>query len=94
MTTYLHAATNSLQGTFPPDDDRVCVLPCSALCGGFSCCGSNQAAPHAGTARLLLCILVPGQLVFVYSICVLEAGVLPTPLFLLGYIIASVAQVL
>ena len=94
MTTYLHTATNSLQGTFPPDDERVCVLPCSALCGGFTCCGSSRPAPHAKTARLLLCILVPGQLVFVYSICVLEAGILPTPLFLFAYILASVAQVM
>ena len=31
MTTYLHKETNSLPGTFPPEEERVCLLPCHAL---------------------------------------------------------------
>ena len=56
MTTYLNKATNSLFGVFPPDDDAVCVLPCSALCGGVSSCGGGAgggaAAANARMARV------------------------------------------
>lgn len=53
MTTYLNKATNSLFGVFPPDDDAVCVLPCSALCGGLSSCGGGAAsAANARMARV------------------------------------------
>ena len=45
MTTYLNKATNSLFGVFPPEDDSVCVLPCSALCGGLSPPGNSQSEP-------------------------------------------------
>ena len=50
MTTYLNKATNSLYGVFPPDDDAVCVLPCSALCGGLSSCGGGTSSAGAGVA--------------------------------------------
>lgn len=92
MTTYLHANTNSLLGTFPENEHNVCVLPCSALCGGIPRCSSVQM-PHARTARILLLLLIPGQIVFVYSICGLEANILPTATFLFGYIAASFLQV-
>ena len=63
MTTYLNKATNSLFGVFPPDDDAVCVLPCSALCGGVSSCGGGAgggaAAANARMARVSVhCLLV------------------------------------
>lgn len=92
MTTYLHANTNSLLGTFPPNENAVCVLPCSALCGGIPRCSTVQM-PHARTARILLLLLIPGQIVFVYSICGLEAEILPTATFMFAYIAASFLQV-
>jgi len=94
MTTYLHANTNSLMGTFPPGEEQVCVMPCSALCGGFKTCSKKQTpAPHARTSRILLCLLVPGQIIFVYCICMFRESTSPTPLFLLAYIFASILQV-
>ena len=50
MTTYLNKATNSLFGVFPPDDDSICVLPCSALCGGVSRCGGGGGASVANAS--------------------------------------------
>jgi len=92
MTTYLHSCTNSLLGTFPPGDDRSCVLPCTAICGGYKRC-SSAPAPHAPISRILLMLLVPGQIIFVYVICMLRAEIFPTPIFLLSYLVASFFQV-
>ena len=53
MTTYLNKATSSLFGVFPPEDDVVCVLPCSAFCGGLaSPCASGPGSHHATMARV------------------------------------------
>ena len=53
MTTYLNKATNSLFGFLPPEDDVVCVLPCSAFCGGLaSPCASGPGSHHASMARV------------------------------------------
>jgi len=92
MTTYLHAATNSLQGTFPIGEEKVCVLPCTAICGGFKRC-SKYPAPHSRMARILLILLFPGQIIFVYCICMLRASITPTPMFLFSYVFASFFQV-
>ena len=53
MTTYLNKATNSLFGVFPAEDDVVCVLPCSAFCGGLaSPCAAGPGSHHATMARV------------------------------------------
>ena len=52
MTTYLHAATNSLQGTFPAGEEKICVLPCTVICGSYKRCASaDRPAPHSKMAR-------------------------------------------
>eukprot|EP00088_Acartia_fossae_P040811 TRINITY_DN42553_c0_g1_i1.p1 TRINITY_DN42553_c0_g1~~TRINITY_DN42553_c0_g1_i1.p1 ORF type:complete len:475 (-),score=113.76 TRINITY_DN42553_c0_g1_i1:1284-2708(-) len=92
MTTYLHAATNSLQGTFPLGEEKVCLLPCSIICGGMKHC-STHPAPHSRMSRILLILLLPGQIIFVYCICMLRAQTSPTPLFMFAYALASLSQV-
>jgi solute carrier family 41 len=94
MTTYLHAATNSLLGTFPSGEDvGACVLPCTVICGGIQKCAPDRPAPHSRFSRILLVLLLPGQIIFVYCICMLRASTTPTPLFLFFYCVASLLQV-
>jgi solute carrier family 41 len=93
MTTYLNRATNSLYGIFPCEEDRVCVLPCSALCGGLPYCLGKTNTHHASTARLLLAILLPGHLIFVLVLCMLEAHGVPSVFFLALYMLAGLCQV-
>jgi len=93
MTTYLNKATNSLFGIFPPEEDAVCVLPCSALCGGYSSCGGDNNVQNASAARILLLLLIPGHVIFVIAICFLESLGIPSPLFFLFYLLAAVCQV-
>merc|ERR1719443_2521351 len=95
MTTYLNKATNSLFGVFPPDDDSVCVLPCSALCGGLSSCGGGVgSAANARMARVLMFLAVPGHVIFLVAICSAESLGFPSVLFILFYLIAALCQVL
>jgi len=94
MTTYLNRATNSLIGIFPNQDDHACILPCSALCGGLgSGCGSESSAKHAAIARVLLVLLFPGHMAFLFSICLLESLGVPSPLFIFLYLLAAFCQV-
>jgi len=93
MTTYLNKATNSLYGIFPCEEDRVCILPCSALCGGLPGCSGKSNLQHASIARILLVLLVPGHILFVLVLCLLEARGVPSPLFLFFYLLAGVCQV-
>jgi len=93
ITTYLNKATNSLYGTFPVEDDRVCILPCSALCSGLPSCGDDYNVQHASIARILLILLIPGHLIFVLALCILEAKGIPTLLFLVTYLLAGLCQV-
>ena len=94
ITTYLNKATNSLYGILPTDEERVCILPCSALCGGLrGCepCGGNLL--HASVARILLSVLLPGHLLFVLALCLLEARGVPSANFLALYLLAGLCQV-
>jgi len=94
MTTYLNKATNSLFGIFPPEEDAVCILPCSAICGGYSSCGGANNIQNASVARVLLFLLFPGHIIFVIVICFLDDHLgTPTPLFFVFYLLAAVAQV-
>lgn len=94
MTTYLHAATNSLQGTFPAGEEKICVLPCTVICGSYKRCASaDRPAPHSKMASILMILLIPGQIIFVYCICMLRSSISPTPLFLISYCAASFLQV-
>ena len=70
------------------------MLPCSALCGGLPRCQGESSSQHASTARILLAILLPGHVVFLLVLCLLEARGLPSPLFLGLYLLAGLCQVL
>merc|ERR1719461_1880087 len=98
MTTYLHKMTNSLLGTLPEQDGRICRDPCSSLCGDLgacrkcSCTGSGKQ-PHGMPARVLLCLLFPGHVLFVFIIFSVKILDTPSPIFLLFYLIAATLQV-
>ena len=94
MTTYLNKATNSLLGSLPLEDSVICVLPCSAFCGGLaSPCARGPGSYHANMARLLLLLAIPGHAVFVAAICCLDSLGQPTVLFFLFYLVTAVCQV-
>ena len=96
MTTYLHKNTNSLIGTFPEGEEHLCQSPCSSLCGDVPCCtrcGGSPKQPHAMPARVLLSLLFPGHTIFVFMIFTVKILALPSPLFLILYLIAAVIQV-
>lgn len=85
MSTYLNKATNSLFGVFPPDDDSICVLPCSALCGGMSSCGGNGAS--VANARMA------GHIIFIIAVCSFKTLGFPSILFVVFYLLAAICQV-
>eukprot|EP00092_Neocalanus_flemingeri_P020039 GFUD01021699.1.p1 GENE.GFUD01021699.1~~GFUD01021699.1.p1 ORF type:complete len:464 (-),score=119.40 GFUD01021699.1:86-1477(-) len=96
MTTYLNKATNSLIGTFPEGDNKTCQTPCSALCGDISACskcGGGTKQPHAMPARVLLSLLFPGHILFVFIIFTVKIMSTPSFLFLFFYLIAATIQV-
>lgn len=96
MTTYLNRATNSLIGTFPSDDACRCQTPCSSLCGDLRCCkcgddGNKQ--PHAMPSRVLLMLLFPGHVIFVFIIFTIKAIGIPSLMFLFLYLSSATLQV-
>jgi len=96
MTTYLNRMTNSLLGTFPQDDSLICSTPCHALCGDLRCCkgcGGGGEQPHGMPARVLLSLLFPGHILFVFIIFAIKMSSVPSVLFMLFYLIAAFIQV-
>ena len=96
MTTYLNKVTNSLLGTFPEDDSKICRDPCSTLCGDippFRKCQGNNKIPHAMPARVLLCLLFPGHILFIFIIFTVKILSTPSFLFVFFYLIAATLQV-
>jgi len=96
MTTYLNKMTDSLLGTFPEDDDLVCSTPCHALCGDIGACrrcGGNGTQPHGMPGRVLLMLLFPGHIIFVFIIFFLKWQSVPSVTFLLFYLLAAFLQV-
>ncbi|KAJ0069351.1 hypothetical protein NL108_004202, partial [Boleophthalmus pectinirostris] len=68
-----------------PDDRTGCYSPCRAFFGS----GSNHRS-----AQVLLSLVIPGQLIFLFSIHVMKgAYTLPSPLFTILFLSASVIQV-
>lgn len=64
---------------------KVCLTP------GQSFFGKSL---HARTSRVLLCMVVPGYLVFIYTINYIKFGHgNMSPLFVFGYLIAAQLQV-
>lgn len=96
MTTYLNKATNSLLGTFPPEDGCRCQSPCSSLCGDIKCCsctGDGSKQPHAMPARVLLMLLFPGHILFVMIIFTIKKLGIPSIMFLVLYLSSAALQV-
>jgi len=53
------------------------------------------AGSHARTTRVLMFMVVPGHIIFIYTIRYMKAGHTSlTPLFVMVYIIAALLQVL
>jgi len=94
MTTYLNKATNSLLGTFPAEDNNACQSPCSALCGDICTkCSGGKKQPHAMPSRVLLSLLFPGHVLFVFIIFTVKIMSTPSVLFLFFYLLAAFIQV-
>jgi len=84
ISTSLHF--ESELGTLPNGSKRVCTSPFAVF---FSQGG------HSRTARALLLMVVPGHLIFCYTIRYIKAGHTSiTPVFLLVYLMAGMIQVL
>ncbi|XP_066960485.1 solute carrier family 41 member 1-like isoform X4 [Macrobrachium rosenbergii] len=83
ISTALHAAAPL--GKLPKYVASFCINPCSAFCA---------RAGHPRTARVLLLLVVPGHLVFMYTISYLKAGHTSlTPIFVVTYLLAAFLQV-
>nr|XP_053638471.1 solute carrier family 41 member 1-like isoform X2 [Cherax quadricarinatus] len=83
ISTALHAAAPL--GKMPKFVAEICINPCSAFCA---------RAGHPRTARVLLLLVVPGHLVFMYTISYLKAGHTSlTPIFVVTYLLAAFLQV-
>merc|ERR1712173_306211 len=96
MTTYLNKVTNSLLGTLPENDSKICRDPCTTLCGDIppcSKCQGEQKHPHAMPARVLLGLLFPGHILFIFIIFTVKILDTPSFLFVFFYLIAATLQV-
>ncbi|XP_061773791.1 solute carrier family 41 member 2 isoform X2 [Nerophis ophidion] len=69
-----------------PEDRRSCYNPCSTFFG---------SGPNRKSAKVLLLMVLPGQLVFLYAIHLIKgAHTMPSPLFTVAFLSASLIQVL
>lgn len=83
LSTELHAT--SVLGRLP-HDRKVFITPWEAFCDAHD--------NHAATARMLMLMVVPGHLIFSYTISYLQAGHTSfTPVFMVVYLSAAVIQV-
>uniref|UniRef100_A0AAY5ERL6 Solute carrier family 41 member n=1 Tax=Electrophorus electricus TaxID=8005 RepID=A0AAY5ERL6_ELEEL len=84
ISTYLHCI--SVPGVLPPTMNQHCPCPCTTFC---------SPGVSATSARVLLLLVVPGHLLFLYMVCVLQGGHPPqTPAFICCYLCAALLQVL
>ncbi|GAB1863307.1 Solute carrier family 41 member 1 [Camponotus japonicus] len=83
MSTMLHQS--SIMGILPPHG-KIWVFPWTALFAG---------SPYATTARLLVAMAIPGQLIFVFIADALNPGNCTLyAYFVISYIVVSVLQVM
>ncbi|XP_069793557.1 solute carrier family 41 member 1 isoform X7 [Narcine bancroftii] len=83
ISTYLHQC--SVPGVLPQEMQELCP----SLCTTFARSGTNSTS-----ARVLLLLVVPGHLIFIFSIRLLRAGHLViSPIFITFYLTAAVLQV-
>ncbi|KAK1796514.1 hypothetical protein P4O66_009554 [Electrophorus voltai] len=84
ISTYLHCI--SVPGVLPPTMNQHCPCPCTTFC---------SPGVSATSARVLLLLVLPGHLLFLYMVCVLQGGHPPqTPAFICCYLCAALLQVL
>lgn len=84
ISTELH--TMSMPGRLP-DGMNICINPCAAFC-------DSKQTSHATTARVLMMMVIPGHLIFSYTISYLQAGHTSfTPVFMVVYLSAALLQV-
>uniref|UniRef100_A0A8C1V8P7 Solute carrier family 41 member n=1 Tax=Cyprinus carpio TaxID=7962 RepID=A0A8C1V8P7_CYPCA len=82
ISTYLHF--HSTPGEVP-DEAKGCYYPCRTFCGT----GANHRS-----AQVLLLLVVPGHLIFLYTIDLMERGHTSlTPVFMVVYLAAALFQV-
>ncbi|XP_067284551.1 solute carrier family 41 member 2 [Pseudorasbora parva] len=82
ISTYLHC--HSTPGEVP-DEAKGCYYPCRTFCGT----GANHRS-----AQVLLLLVVPGQLIFLYTIDLMERGHTSlTTVFIAVYLAAALLQV-
>lgn len=84
ISTELHSLSSP--GSLP-ESMSLCINPCAAFC-------DSKQTSHAGTARTLMFMVVPGHLIFSYTISYLQAGHTSfTPIFMIVYLTAALVQV-
>lgn len=70
-----------------PEHMQICISPCSAFC-------DKKETSHAGTAQMLMLMVIPGHLIFSYTISYLQAGHTSfTFIFMVVYLSAALLQV-
>lgn len=84
LSTELHS--KSTLGYLPPNT-RPCVGPCTTFC-------DKEEKGRVNTARILMFMVIPGHLIFAYTITYLKAGHTSfTPIFMVVYLTAALLQV-
>ncbi|XP_076870248.1 solute carrier family 41 member 1-like isoform X2 [Brachyhypopomus gauderio] len=84
ISTYLHCF--SMPGVLPSCMHQLCPHPCMTFC---------SPGGSAASARVLLLLVVPGHLLFLYIVDVLQGGHAPQSLaFICCYLCAALLQVL
>ncbi|OCT87590.1 solute carrier family 41 member 2-like [Xenopus laevis] len=82
ISTYLHLY--SIPGELP-EDAKGCYHPCRTFCGT----GVNNKS-----AQVLLSLVIPGHLIFLYTIYLMKSGHTSlTPIFVAVYLLAALLQV-
>ncbi|KAK6318454.1 hypothetical protein J4Q44_G00117450 [Coregonus suidteri] len=67
-----------------PEDRRSCYKPCRTFCGS----GANHRS-----AQVLLLLVVPGHLIFLYTIHLMKGGPIgPTPVYITFFLTAALLQ--
>ncbi|XP_023241904.1 solute carrier family 41 member 1-like [Centruroides sculpturatus] len=83
IATYFHQ--RSKLGTMPSSSSKLCISPCTAFFGKHD---------HSRTAKILMLMVIPGHLIFSYSIHLIKRGQTSlTPVFLPIYLVATLLQV-
>lgn len=84
ISTELHSKNKP---GYLPDNMQVCISPCAAFC-------DNKKTSHTGAAKMLMLMVIPGHLIFSYTISYLEAGHTSFTFIFMGtYLSAALLQV-